>query len=119
MKKLAFIGASLLLPILTFAQATTGRLSVLETMAGSLRAIVEVLIPVAFGLGILAFFWGLVKYLFGSDHDKEQAKKTMLWGVIAIFVMASIWGLVQFIGQTFGVQQNVGAPQVDALNPLR
>lgn len=119
MKKLSLIGATLLLPVLTFAQATQGRLTVLENMAGSIGTIVQVLIPVAFGLGILAFFWGLVKYLFGSDHDKEQAKKTMLWGVIAIFVMASIWGLVQFIGTTFGVDPSAPVPQASSLNPLR
>lgn len=119
MKKLSLIGATLLLPVLTFAQATTGRLSVIENMAGSVRTIVQILIPVAFGLGILAFFWGLVKYLFGSDHDKDQAKKTMLWGVIAIFVMASIWGLVRFIGTTFGVDPNAAVPQAENLSPLR
>ncbi len=38
-----------------------------------------------------------------SAYDKEQAKKTMLWGVVAIFVMASVWGLVSFIGSSFGI----------------
>ena len=87
-------------------------------MANGIRAIVDILIPVVFGLGVLAFFWGLVRYLFGSDHDKEQAKKTMLWGVVAIFIMAAIWGLVRFIGQTFGVSTDTGAPQAENLNPL-
>lgn len=118
MKKLSLIGFSLLLPMLTFAQATAGRFTVFENMAGSLKTIVSVLIPVVFGLGILAFFWGLVRYLFGSDHDKDQAKKTMLWGVVAVFVMASVWGLVRFIGESFGLNPT-GPTTGDSVNPLR
>ncbi|HEY4480387.1 MAG TPA: pilin [Candidatus Paceibacterota bacterium] len=90
------------LPFVAFAQDTN--LTTLTNMATGIRNIINILIPVVFGLGILAFFWGLVRYLFGSEHDKEQAKKTMLWGVIAIFIMASIWGLVRFLAGTFGVQ---------------
>lgn len=100
---LAVVGLSLL-PMAVFAQDTN--LTTLQNMARGVQNIVNVLIPVVFGLGILAFFWGLVRYLFGSDHDKDQAKKTMLWGVIAVFVMASIWGLVRFLAGTLGLQNN-------------
>ncbi len=104
------------LPLAVFAQDSN--LTTIRNMATAIRNIVDILIPVVFGLGVLAFFWGLVKYLFGSDHDKEQAKKTMLWGVVAIFVMSAIWGLVRFLGTTFGVNVDSGAVDINAINPL-
>ena len=104
MKKLAIFVSSILLPVATFAADTN--LSNFQQMANGLAGIVSTLIPVAFGLAILFFFWGLATYIIGKDQDKEVAKKRMLWGVIAIFIMASIWGIVNFIGSSFGISDN-------------
>ncbi len=117
MKKLALIASlALAFPLVSFAQDPA--LSTVRNMVNAVREIVNVLIPIVFGLGVLAFFWGLVRYLFAADHDKDQAKKTMLWGIVAIFVMASVWGLVRFIGSTFGVNTDNSAisPNVDLPN---
>ena len=117
MKKLITFAATLILPITAFAQGTGGSLGNVENLATSIGRIINILIPIAFALAILAFFWGIAIYIFGGEHDKEKAKKTMLWGIIAIFVMAAVWGLVKFIGQTFGVETNVGAPSSSSLVP--
>jgi len=29
----------------------------------------------------------------------------MIWGLVALFVMVSVWGLVRFIGDAVGVDQ--------------
>jgi len=105
MKKLALIVGALALPLISFAQDTG--LTNVKDIAMSIGEIVNILIPIAFALGLLVFFWGLVKYIFGAEHDKEAAKKTMLWGVIALFVMASVWGLVRFLGSTVGMYKSV------------
>jgi len=98
MKKFVLIAGALALPLVSFAQLTE-----LEGLSTSVGTIVKNLIPVAFGLAILFFFYGLATYILGKDQDKEVAKKRMLWGVIAIFVMASIWGIVTWLGDIFGV----------------
>jgi hypothetical protein len=56
-------------------------------------------------------------YIFGKEDNKDQAKKTMIWGVVALFIMASVWGLVKFIGDAVGVGTNTGAPAVSPLIP--
>ncbi|MDB5254242.1 MAG: hypothetical protein JWL80_308 [Parcubacteria group bacterium] len=63
-------------------------------------------ILVAGGLGLLAFFIGLVKFIFKADDVKSHAegRNQMVWGLIAIFVMFSVWGLVRFIGTAFNIQ---------------
>jgi cation transporter-like permease len=85
-----------------------------SNLVGSIGGIVNQVIPILFALALLGFFYGLVKFIFGSDDGKEQAKKTMIWGVVALFVMASVWGLVAWIGQAVGVGQASGP----AVNPL-
>jgi len=108
MKKLALIGLSALaLPFVAFAQGS-GQLGELEGLATSIGNIINILIPIVFALAMLFFFWGLALYIFGAEHDKEKAKKTMIWGVVAIFVMAAVWGLVGFIGDNIGVDTGTG-----------
>lgn len=58
------------------------------------------------GIALLVFFWGLTKFLYkGSEKAIEEGKNIMVWGVIALFVMVSVWGLVGFVGRTLGIYQ--------------
>ncbi len=98
---IAFVG----LPSIVAAQQTAaqGLLGTLALANRILNGMVGLLILVA----ILAFFWGLVKYLFsGGGEDKSEGLKLMFYGVIAIFVMVSIWGIIRLLQNTFGVTQN-------------
>ncbi len=57
------------------------------------------------GLAVLAFVWGIVKYIFyaGDEKQKISAKNTMVYGVVGLFVLFSFWGIVQFISsEIFG-----------------
>lgn len=114
MKKLALFGAPFLLPLVALAQDTN--LGTIRALTQSVGDIVNLLIPIAFALAVLFFFWGLATYILGAEDNKEVAKKRMIWGVVAIFVMASIWGLVNFIAGTFGVD-NGDQPGVDITLP--
>jgi len=52
-------------------------------------------------LALLTFFWGLVKFITKVGGDAKAAaegKTFMVWSVIALFVMVSIWGMIYFIG---------------------
>lgn len=93
----------LVFPVFSFAIAESGKLSRTKTLLGSVRELIEILIPIAFGLAILFFFWGIAKFIFSTGAGKDDGKQIMVWGVLAIFVMSAIWGIVAFIGGTFGV----------------
>lgn len=112
MKKIALTVSILALPLLASAQ----QLGNVETLVASIGRIVNALIPIVFALALLVFFWGLVGYIWGKENDKEVAKKRMLWGVVALFVMAMVWGLVRFIGTALGIGED-RAPAVDPLIP--
>jgi len=113
MKKLSLIVGALAVPLVSFAQS----LGKLETLTDSIKSIVNKVIPIVFAIALLGFFWGLVRYIFGSEHNKDQAKKTMIWGVVALFVMATVWGLVNFLASNLGVDTGNTAPTVTPLIP--
>jgi len=59
------------------------------------------------------FVWGVVQFVLNSDEEvkKEKGRQFMLWGIIALTVMISVWGLVAILGDTFKIKTNV-LPQV-------
>jgi hypothetical protein len=84
------------------------------TFLESLGGILELLIPIVFALILLAFFWGLAKFVFGASEAKESGKSLMLWSVIALFIAASIWGIVNLLQGLFGAtDQSVTVPNVN------
>lgn len=83
----------LLFPSISFA-AILGKTSDIFKAIGNL---IELLIPIVFALALLLFFWGVAKYILSAGTEKDEGKKVMVWGVIALFVMSSIWGLTTLI----------------------
>ncbi|MEK7669139.1 MAG: hypothetical protein AAB350_00910 [Patescibacteria group bacterium] len=90
----------------------------MSELVTSVGLIVNKIIPIMFAIALLGFFYGLVMYIFGKEDNKDQAKKTMIWGVVALFVMAAVWGLVAFIGDAVGVDTTTGGPDVGNLIPI-
>ena len=61
-------------------------------------------VPLLIGLAVVVFFWGLVKYLnagMGDAKNIKEARDLMIWGIIAITVMVSVWGIVKVVQTTF------------------
>lgn len=63
-------------------------------------------IPLIFALAVAMFVWGVVQYVIKSDEEakKEKGRQFMVWGIIALAVMVSVWGLVRILGNTFGIE---------------
>ena len=86
--------AFVLLPIFSFAQ----KLEKTGDLFWAAKDIVTgILIPLAFVLSLLFFFWGVAKYIWEAGQGKDEGKKIMIWGVVALFVITSVWGLVAFL----------------------
>jgi hypothetical protein len=66
-------------------------------------ALVRSVIPLLVALAVIGFIWGVIQYFLNPDNEekKKNGKTFMLWGIIALFVMTSIWGLVNVFSGTF------------------
>ena len=116
MKKVIFTLVSFA-PALALAQTTD--LSGLSTFVRNIGNVVNVIIPVIFAIAIVYFFWGLVQFLRSAGDPKTHAdgKAHMIYAVIAIAVMVSIYGLVAWLQSTFGIT-STAAPILPII-PLR
>lgn len=70
-------------------------------------------LPLVFALSVLAFFWGLAKFILnaGNEDGREDGKQVMKWGIVALFVAVSLFGILTFIYGEFGFS-NIGIPQI-------
>lgn len=114
MKKLLY-GALALGPMVASAQT----LSNVQTLLNSIKNLVSLALPIVVGLALLGFFWGLMKFIFaaGDEGKKDEGKRVMIYGVIALFVMVAVWGLVGFIASSLDIETGGEAtvPTVDNL----
>jgi hypothetical protein len=72
------------------------------------------IIPLIFALAVAMLIWGTVKFfIIDADEEakREEGKQFIIWGIIALAAMLSIWGLVTVLSNTFGVNSHV-IPQV-------
>lgn len=67
--------------------------------------IINPAISVLFVLAFLFFFWGLFEFLWGRDNTEARKKgqQHMIWGVIGIFIMVAVFGIINLIMATLGV----------------
>jgi uncharacterized membrane protein YdjX (TVP38/TMEM64 family) len=62
-------------------------------------------LPFIFGLAVLVFIYGVVQYMAGAEEEakREKGRQFIIWGLVALFAMVSVWGLVRVLNNTFGV----------------
>jgi hypothetical protein len=118
MKKLLF-GSALFLatPLIALAQSTPvtvsttgGQLTNVQNLVHSAGNIVSSLIPILIALALVVFFWGLVRYIWSGGEFKEQGRTIMIAGLVSLFVMVCVWGIVIFAAGALGVGVGGTAP---------
>lgn len=71
------------------------------------------LLPILIVLALVIFFFGVAQYVLNGENTEERAKgrQFMLWGVLALFVLVSIWGIIKLLSVTFGFGVSSIIPQ--------
>ncbi|MEI8270303.1 MAG: pilin [bacterium] len=108
-------GLGFLLPVLTLAAAgnTAGGASCLGTQVGiqaiicKIGEILNTIIPILIVLGVVYFVWGVISYMIGADEEqKKKGRDKIIYGIIGLVVIVGMWGLVNVVTDTFGLDNN-------------
>lgn len=65
-----------------------------------------VVVPVIFAFAFAAFVWGVMSYFFihgGEEAKREEGRKFVLWGILGMVVLFSVWGFVNIMLSTLGI----------------
>jgi len=74
--------------------------------------LMNAVIPLLVALAIVGFVYGIIQYFLNPDNEEKRkaGKSFMLWGLITLFVMVSIWGLVGIFSKTLTPNNNPVLP---------
>ncbi len=72
-------------------------------------AISTLIIPLLFLVAFAFFLWGVVKFIRDGDNEKSrtEGRKFMIYAVISLAVMVSIWGIIKIAQEVFGINYNI------------
>jgi len=90
---------NILLPNIAHAQTVD------SIIHGIARNIFDPLIGILFALALVFFLWGIVMFIFQADDDnaRTQGKSHMVWGLVGMFIMVSVYGILRLITSAFGL----------------
>ncbi len=77
-----------------------------QEVIGALGKLLNYGIGVLVGVAVLVFFIGLVKFIFklgGDAKAVEEGRNMMIWGILGLFIMIAIWGIIAFFQKSFGI----------------
>ncbi len=105
----------------SLALAQSGEFRDLNSTLSTVSSLIVRVIPLIIGAAVIVFLWGILNFIFaGSDEGKRtDARKFMVFGVIALAVMVSIWGLVNFVRNTVGINGNSNVPTPPGIPGIR
>lgn len=85
-------------PFLVFAQS-------FGAIIGTIQGLVTSLLPLFMGIATLVFFYGVIKYITagGDPGKREEARNTIIYGIIGLFAIMAVWGLVGLLANLLGV----------------
>ena len=111
---------SAMVPLVALAQGTPGGAqtgSQFINFANNLLQTANILVTLFFVIALLVFAYGIIRFLMaaGDEGEVRSARGYILWGVVGMAVLASLFGLILFLRTVFGVQNDTGniqAPNV-------
>ncbi len=98
LKKIATVVA-LFSPLMAYSatSATFG------DVVSKVTATIALLIPVLIGVALAYFIYGVVKFISAGADGKKEAKDTIIYGIVGLFAIVSVWGLVKLLQTTFNI----------------
>jgi hypothetical protein len=65
--------------------------------------LINVTIPVLIGAALVFYFWNVVTKIINKDSKeaKEKLRDIVPMGLLALFVLVSIWGILNILQSTF------------------
>ncbi len=98
MKKASIISFLFFAPIAALAAPTD-----LKTFVESIGGILNTVAVFIIGLSVFLLIAGILKYIQGAGDEEKVAegRRYVIFGVFAIFIMLSFWGLALLVKNSF------------------
>ena len=81
----------------------SGTIRTIGALIIALTNILNTLLVFLVGLAVFFIIWGILGYVrnAGSEEKRKEARAFIVFGLVAVFVMISIWGLLNILANSF------------------
>jgi hypothetical protein len=75
----------------------------IDYVLSRISGIVNLAVPILGSLAFVVFLWGIVKYIYsaGDENKKTEAKNYIIYGLIGMFILVALWGILGIVLNTF------------------
>jgi hypothetical protein len=69
------------------------------------RFVIDPLVKLLFAAAVFYFMYGVFKYIKDSDEASSRidGANHVLWSTVGLFIMISVWGIIEMLQRTIGV----------------
>jgi len=99
-----------LFPVVAFAQSLQSTTNA-TSLFYNIKQILNAVVPIIIALAVVYILWGIVQsFIKGGEEERKAGHMKILYGIIGLFVMVSIWGLVNILVNTAGLSNTSTIP---------
>ena len=97
-----------------------GAVSDVNQLIDLVETTIDRLAPLFIAIAVIVLLVAIVNYMrAGEDEEKRsKAKSLMIYGIIGLFVMVSVWGLVNLLTGTFDLDTDIPDEVGNLLPPI-
>ena len=79
-----------------------GTITTIPGLLTAIRSIMNTVVPFLVGLAVFIILYGVFTYISsaGDEEKRTEARQFVVWGVVGVFIMVSVWGLVNILVNT-------------------
>lgn len=101
-------------PLIVLAQPSSGYLTQSQGLLDGVLNTITLLIGIAIVLAFLFFVWGIAEFIRKADDagNRAEGRQRMIWGIVALAVLATVWGIVRWLQIELGLSANEAAPGI-------
>ncbi|MCX6715885.1 MAG: hypothetical protein NT077_02575 [Candidatus Taylorbacteria bacterium] len=112
MKKLIVSLAVALMPVVAFAQVIGNPVRDVNSLAYKLTGIGNTIIVILIAVAVIYLVYNILMFIVkAGSEDRKTYQSGVLWGIVGLAVILSIWGLVAILTNTFGTSGSQGPTQ--------
>ena len=95
------LSGALLIAVLAFPAVALGAARNFSELANTVVGLIDTATGVLIVFALVAYFWGIATNINNFSEDgEEKIRSYFFWGIVILFVMVSIWGIVHLIQNT-------------------
>jgi hypothetical protein len=83
-------------------------------LLGKFKLVLDAVVPLIIGLAVVVVLWGIFNYVArgGEEEKRAEGKRFVVYGIVGLFLMTSIWGMVNLLVKTFDLNNTIDTTKI-------